>query len=73
MDAAKIIRQQSRLLEAQADLVLQLRQYALSEGGRLNLFGRELVRLAKQNELKQAFVAKLLGISNGAVSQHYNK
>jgi hypothetical protein len=73
MDAAKIIRQQSRILEARADLITELRQHSLTEGGRLSLFGREFVRLAKQNELKQAFVAKLLGISNGAVSQHYNK
>jgi hypothetical protein len=68
-----MIRLHLKSLERQADLVSELREYAKTEGGRLKLFGRELVRLARQNDLKQAFIAKLLDISPGAVSQHYKK
>jgi hypothetical protein len=68
-----MIRIHLKSLEKQAKLVGDLRELAKSEGGRLTLFGRELVRLAKQNEVQQSFVAKLLDISAGAVSQHYNR
>jgi hypothetical protein len=68
-----MIRLHLKSLERKANLVSKLRERAKSEGGRLTLFGRELVRLAKQNDLKQSFIAKLLDISPGAVSQHYNK
>ena len=68
-----MIRLHLKSLERQADLVSKLRELAKSEGGRLTLFGRELVRLAKQNDVQQSYVAKLLDISAGAVSQHYNK
>ena len=68
-----MIRMHLKALEKDAELVSELRQHAKTEGGRLSLFGREIVRLAKQNDIKQAFVAKLLDITAGAVSQHYNK
>jgi hypothetical protein len=68
-----MIRIHLKSLEKQANLVHELRDLAKSDGGRLTLFGRELVRLAKQNEVQQSFVAKLLDISAGAVSQHYNR
>jgi hypothetical protein len=68
-----MIRLHLKSLERQVDLVSVLREHAKTEKGHLTLFGRELLQLARQNDLKQAFVAKLLDISPGAVSQHYHK
>lgn len=72
-EETKMIRVHLRSLEKKVDLLEELRNEAKTEGGRLTLFGRELVRSAQQNGLKQAFIAKLLDISAGAVSQHYNR
>ena len=72
-EAAKMIRVHLKELEKEANLMDELRDHAKTEGGRLTMFGRELVRAARQNGIQQAFVAKLLGITAGAVSQHYNK
>jgi predicted transcriptional regulator len=36
-------------------------------------FGREILQAAKAAGVKQAFMAKLLDITPGAVSQHYSK
>ena len=37
-------------------------------------FGKDLIALVRdETDAKQAFVAKLLDITPGAVSQHYNK
>jgi predicted GNAT family N-acyltransferase len=71
MEAAKIIRRQVKILESDAELVAQLRLLAKTEGGHMTEFGREIIASAKDNSVKQAFVAKLLAISPGAVSQHY--
>ena len=72
-EEGRMIRQHLKTLERQVELLSELRDTAKTDGGRLTLFGRELVRIARQNELKQAFVAKLLDITAGAVSQHYNR
>jgi Mn-dependent DtxR family transcriptional regulator len=68
-----MIRMHLKSLEKQADLIEELRDMTKSEGGRLTHFGREFIRIARQNELQQSFVAKLLDITPGAVSQNYNK
>jgi hypothetical protein len=73
MDAGKIIRRQVKFLENKASLVDELQTLAKTNGGRMTAFGRELIESAKNNDVKQAFIAKLLGISPGAVSQHYKK
>lgn len=72
-EEGRMIRVHLKSLESKVNVVDEFRELAKSEGGRLTLFGRELVRLLRQNEVKQSFVAKLLDISPGAVSQHYNK
>jgi hypothetical protein len=73
MNPGKIIRQQVKVLESNSTLVDELRVLAKTEGGRMTPFGRELIESAKNNDIKQSFIAKLLNITPGAVSQHYNK
>lgn len=70
---AKAIRRQLKILDQQAELVEDLRDHAKTEGGRTTEFGRALLAAAKDAGIKQAYMARLLGISSGAVSQHYNK
>jgi len=73
MDAAKTIRNKLREIENELALIESLRMAAKTEGGRLSAFGRDLLKAAKVAGVKQAFMAKLLDITPGAVSQHYNK
>lgn len=70
---AKSIRKHLRVLDQQAELVEDLREHAKTEGGRTTEFGRAVIAAAKEAGIKQAYVARLLDISSGAVSQHYNK
>jgi hypothetical protein len=73
MEDAKLIRRYLKKLEKQAGILTQLREVTKTDGGRLNDFGKKLVASAKTSKVQQAFVAKLLDISPGAVSQHYSK
>ncbi|ESQ92702.1 hypothetical protein ABAC460_02415 [Asticcacaulis sp. AC460] len=73
MSAFKIIRSQLKIIETEAGLLALLRIYAKTDGGRLTDFGRDLISSAKRSGIKQADIAKLLDLSPGAVSQHYNK
>ena len=70
---AKAIRRQLKILDQQAELVEDLREHAKTEGGRTTEFGRAVLAAAKDAGIRQAYMARLLGISAGAVSQHYNK
>ncbi len=72
-DDAKIIRRYLRNMEKEVGLVHELRGYSKTDGGRLTDFGKSFVRLSRDSGLKQAWVARLLGITPGAVSQHYNR
>jgi hypothetical protein len=69
----KIVRNYIRLLEKDAGLVYEFRGFAKTKGGHLTEFGRAVVATAKDHGVKQAHVAKLFGISAGAVCQHYAK
>ena len=73
MDAARIIRKKLREMENELVLIETLRREAKTEGGRMSAFGRDLLQAAKSAGVKQAFMAKLLDITPGAVSQHYSK
>lgn len=73
MSAGKIIRMQVKNLELEVKLVEEIRSAAKTEGGHLTDFGRGFIALAKDAEMKQALVAKILDISAGAVSNHYAK
>lgn len=73
MSATRAIRKQLKAIDAQLDLLVELRDLAKTDGGRMTSFGRALITAAKDAGVKQAFVARLLDISPGAVSQHYNK
>lgn len=73
MDEVRIIRREVKRLEEKAKLVETLRVYGkTSGGGRLSPFGRAMLVAARAHGVKQADMAKLLGITAGAVSQHYN-
>jgi DNA-directed RNA polymerase specialized sigma subunit len=73
MSNAKMIRKLVKEMEAESLLLDDLRKGAKTEAGRMTEFGRDLIALFKEHDLQQAYVAKLLAISPGAVSQHYNK
>jgi len=73
MSATRIIRKQLKVIELQLALLDEFRDLAKTEGGRMTEFGRAFIAAAKDAEVKQAFVARLLEISPGAVSQHFNK
>ncbi len=70
--AGQTIRKQVKILEAAAEAVEQVRNEAKKESGRLTPFGRDLLAAGKKNGVQQAVLARLLDISPGAVSQHYN-
>lgn len=73
MSISKTIRRLLKELEAQAAIAEDLRAVAKTEGGRLTDFGADLLAVARKHGVKQALMARLLAISAGAVSQHYNK
>ncbi|MER8491129.1 hypothetical protein NKI51_17400 [Mesorhizobium australicum] len=73
MSSAGIIRKQLKILEKDAALVEDFRICAKTDGGRMQDFGRDFLALCRQHGIQQSFVAKLLAISSGAVSQHYNR
>lgn len=66
------IRRHLNNIEAQIELVDELRMAAKTDGGRMTPFGSDLIRSARDNGLQQAFIARLLDISPGAVSHRYN-
>lgn len=71
--AGSIIRKQLKALESELDLLAELRHLSKTEGGRMTEFGRAIIAASKDAKVKQSFVARLLQISPGAVSQHFNK
>lgn len=73
MDPGRIIRSQVKVLEAAAEPLSLIRELAKTEGGRLTDYGKDFIAVQKKHGVKQALVAKMLDISAGAVSQHYNK
>jgi len=72
-EPGNMIRLHLKSLERDVDSLAELRRLSKTEGGRLTDVGRDFLRFAKRMELKQSFVAKLLDITPGAVSQHYTK
>jgi hypothetical protein len=70
---ARIIRKQLKVLEDWAAPLEVLREAAKTDGGRLTAYGREFIALNKRHGVRQVDVAKMLDITPGAVSQHYNK
>ncbi len=73
MDAILSIRRKLKEVEAALLLLEGLRDAAKTDGGRMTEFGRTLLAGARDAGLKQSFVAKLLEISPGAVSQRYKR
>lgn len=67
------VRRELELLELEMASVDELRALAKTSGGRMTEFGRALLELARDHDVRQSLMAKLLGISPGAVSNHYRR
>jgi hypothetical protein len=72
-EAGKHIRKHLKVLEGAAAATEQIRAEAKKDSGHLTQFGRDLLAAGKKNDVQQAIMVRLLDISAGAVSQHYNK
>jgi DNA-directed RNA polymerase specialized sigma subunit len=59
-------------LEDDANLIYKIRDCAIKESGRLSENGKGFIDLYK-NYLSQAEIAKILGVSQSAISQHISK
>lgn len=74
MNPRKLIIRELNRLEAEAALLELLRTYAKTESGaRLSEFGTAMLAAGKRAGIKQRDMAKILEITPGAVSQHYNR
>ncbi|HEX8302900.1 hypothetical protein [Sphingomonas sp.] len=63
-----------RALEAEVLLLAELRRLTKNDSEtRLNEFGRALLALASESDIKQSFMASLLDITPGAVSRQINR
>jgi hypothetical protein len=58
-------------LEEEVYLIEEFRRLSKTKGGRLTQLGKHFLIFAKENDMKQSYVAKLLDITPGAVSQHF--
>lgn len=67
------IRRLLKLLERESSVTLELREWAKTEGGRLNAFGSDFIALAAEHEIPQAVVARILDITPAAVSRRYKQ
>lgn len=74
MTPRKIIMRELKKLEADASLLEILREHAkTASGARLSPFGKAFLSAARDAGIKQADMARILDITAGAVSQHYNR
>lgn len=64
---------QIKRLEKDAGLVIDLREVAKSEGGRLTPLGKDLLHALINNGYPNGEIAKLLDITPSAVSQNATK
>ena len=60
-------------VETDTALVDHLRKSAKNEDGRLTAFGKAFIAAAREYNVKQAYVARLLKLSAGAVCQNYER
>lgn len=67
------VRQELDALELEFVAIEEFRGLAKTSGGRLTDFGRAFLDFAHDNDVRQILVARLLGISPGAVSQHHRR
>ena len=67
------VRRELEILEIEFAAVEELRSLAKTPGGRMTEFGRALLDLGREHEIRQTLMARLLGISPGAVSNHYRR
>lgn len=73
MSEGSIIRRQLKALETKAELIDFIRGKCKTDGGRLTESGRMFMAMARAGGWKQSTVAEILDISQGAVSQHFNR
>lgn len=69
---SQIISQIIQLQESHEDLEM-IRSMTKTEGGRLSALGQEIMRTCLKNQVPQAKISKLLGVSSAAVSQQVAK
>lgn len=69
---SQIISQIIQLQESHEDLEM-IRSMTKTEGGRLSALGQELMKTCLKNQVPQAKISKLLGVSSAAVSQQVAK
>ena len=62
-----------RKIEAEAQLLEGLRDYAKSESGRLTPFGKNFVAICVEAQIPQSEIAKILGVTGSAISQNVAK
>lgn len=67
------VRRELKLLELEFTALDELRTLAKTSGGRMTDFGRALLELGRDHDVRQTLMAKLLAISPGAVSNHYRR
>ena len=67
------IRRELEILELEFAAIEELRSLAKTSGGRMTEFGRALLDLGREHQIRQTLMARLLGISPGAVSNHYRR
>ena len=69
----KIILREIKKLEDSAVILENFHLLAKNEAGnRLSPFGRAVLEAARQHGVRQTDIAKILDLTPGAVSQHYN-
>ena len=71
--SAHIIRRELRKLEGEAAPMTELRECCKTDGGHLTTDGKRLIKWAKNSgTIKQATIARILGITPAAVSRYWH-
>ncbi len=60
-------------LEAERDLLVSIRERAVSEGGKLTAFGQDLVHTCLKHGIPNGDTAKIIGVTTSAITQRAKK
>ena len=60
-------------LETTASQVETIRNYAKTDGGRLNDFGKNMIHICLEANMSQSDIAKILDVTDSAISQQVAK
>lgn len=70
---ASTFQKQIKALEDSRDLLESIRERAVSDGGRLTLFGQDLVHTFVKHGVSNGDTAKIIGVTTSAISQQAKK